>query len=61
MFSFFKKKFESKMINIDGDGKERELERQIPNLETPQDLTFWLREDSLTRKKNILIVNHRAF
>jgi len=32
------------MIYIDGDGKERELERQIPNLETPQDLTFWLRE-----------------
>jgi len=49
------------MVNIDGDGKGRELERQIPNLETPQDLTFWLREDSLTRKKNILIVNHRAF
>ena len=26
-----------KMVNIDGDGKGRELERQIPNLETPQD------------------------
>ena len=47
--------FESKMVNIDGDGKGGELERQIPNLETPQDFTFW------SRKKNVLIVNHRAF
>ena len=39
------------MINIDGDGKGRELERQIPNLETPQDLTFWLREDSYQKEK----------
>ena len=39
------------MINIDGDGKERELERQIPNLETPQDFTFWFREDSDQREK----------
>ena len=34
------------MVNIDGDGKGRERERQIPNLETPQDFTFWFREDS---------------
>ena len=34
---FRKNSFESKMVNIDGDGKGRELERQIPNLETPQD------------------------
>ena len=39
------------MINIDGDGKERELERQIPNLETPQDFTFWFREDSDQKEK----------
>ena len=52
---FKKNCFESKMVNIDGDGKGRELERQIPNLETPQDFTFW------SRKKNVLIVNHRAF
>jgi len=32
-------------------GKGRELERQIPNLETPQDFTAWLREDSYQREK----------
>ena len=58
---FKKNSFESKMVNIDGDGKGRELERQIPNLETPQDFTFWVREDSFTREQNVLIVNHRAF
>ena len=50
------------MVNIDGDGKERELERQIPNLETPQDFDLLLAGGmSPTKKENVLIVNHRAF